>query len=216
MGNAGVKGVMFDMDNTLLRSRIDFAAMKRSIFRALVERRVLAADLPLDNHTSSTLIALALEKGIPGELHRELLAVAARYELDGMRDAGPEPGAIELLSALQSRGIALVVVTNNSQAAAEEALLRTGMDEFVEEVIGRERMASLKPSPSGYREAQRRCGRIPRERWLSVGDSWIDGIASQDAGIPFVGYGIAKEELAARGVRPIGTIRYLRELLRYI
>jgi phosphoglycolate phosphatase len=73
----------------------------------------------------------------------------------------------------------------------------------------------MKPGPSGYQEVVKRTG-IPAEQWLSIGDSWIDGRGSIDAGIRFVGYRTRDEELAARDVEPIARLTRLSQLLETI
>jgi phosphoglycolate phosphatase len=51
------KGVIFDMDNTLLRSKIDFPGMKLEIHRFLVDLGVAAPTQSLGNVTTSMLMA---------------------------------------------------------------------------------------------------------------------------------------------------------------
>jgi len=46
-----------------------------------------------------------------------------------------------------------------------------------------------------------------------VGDSWIDGLAAERAGIRFIGFGPRRAEVEARGVRPWTWVGDLRELL---
>ncbi|MEI0735561.1 hypothetical protein VQ056_00890 [Paenibacillus sp. JTLBN-2024] len=59
----GIKGIIFDMDNTLLKSKIDFAAMKLETFRFLVSRGLLSRQLDISKHTTSTLIEEAAKTG---------------------------------------------------------------------------------------------------------------------------------------------------------
>jgi len=216
MSNSGrIKGILFDMDNTLLQSRIDFPAMKRGVFDFFAERKALPGDFPIDAHTTATMLEHVKTNGGDDALIASALAIAAKHELAGMAGAGLEPGARELLEALDGR-FPVVVVTNNAYAAAVSALESTGILQRFDLVVGREQMTAMKPSSSGFRYAMERFSGISAEEWLSVGDSWIDGKASAEAGIPFISYRTPIEAMVRQGARPKARIDHLLELLALI
>ncbi|QKS46537.1 HAD family hydrolase [Paenibacillus cellulosilyticus] len=206
-----IKGIIFDMDNTLLQSRIDFGAMKRDVYTYLHAEGFLEAILPLTEYTTSMLIEQAKRQGLDASRYEETMRITRQHEIVGMSDASLEPEAEWLLSELEGEYV-LAVVTNNAEEAAREALTRTGIAERFQLIVGREGMTEMKPGPSGYHEVVKRTG-IPAEQWLSIGDSWIDGRGSIDAGIRFVGYQTKDEELASRGVEPIARLTRLSQLL---
>lgn len=210
------KGLIFDMDNTLLRSHIDFAAMKQATFRYLAERGILAEDLPLNMHTPSTLIKEAIGTGrMTSEVLAEMWRIVQNFELAGMEGAELEPGVPETLEWLGGR-FRLAVVTNNSVLAAKEALRSNGILHRFARVVGREDMRSMKPSPDGFLAILAQWPDMLPEQWLSIGDSWVDGKASTAAGVPFVAYRADDEGMELMGVSPmacINDIRVLRELL---
>jgi phosphoglycolate phosphatase len=206
---------MFDMDNTLLQSRIDFAAMKREIATYLAGVGMLGDGYPLERHTSATLIEYARAAGVSDDVHRALLRIASDHEVRGMEGAGLEPGVMELLELLYKK-YALVVVTNNALAAAHKALELTGVLGYFDLVVGREQMSALKPSPSGFQYALQRFRHLSPHDWISVGDSWIDGRAALDAGVPFVCYGKSREQMLDSGVEPLGCISRMTELTGYL
>ncbi|MBJ6359955.1 HAD family hydrolase [Paenibacillus sp. GCM10012307] len=205
------RGIIFDMDNTLLQSTIDFQAMKRDLLAMLILHGIVKEDFPAQHHTSSMLLDYARQQGITSELERELLASIARHEYDGMQGVGLEPGATALLTALYG-DYTLVLVTNNALVAAESALHSTGIHSCFDLIIGRDQMEALKPSPSAYLLVKLHFPRIADQNWISVGDSWIDGRASLDAGVPFVTYKTTAAEMKERGVVPTAAIRQLSEL----
>ncbi|WP_224753401.1 HAD family hydrolase [Paenibacillus terricola] len=206
-----IKGIIFDMDNTLLQSRIDFGAMKRDVYNYLQAQGFLEQGLQLTEYTTSMLIEQAKRQGLDAGRYTETMRITRQHEIVGMSDATLEPEAESLLSALEEEYV-LVVVTNNAEEAATEALTRTGIASRFQLIVGRESMTEMKPGPSGYQEVVKRTG-IPAEHWLSIGDSWIDGRGSIDAGIRFVGYQTKDEELASRGVEPIARLTRLSQLL---
>lgn len=210
-----IKGIMFDMDNTLLQSRIDFKAMKADIFSFLVENKVLSEDFPVQEHTSSTMMLYVRKQGIDAELDRAMLDIAVKHELIGMEDAGLEQGVVELLDMLHHR-YKLVVVTNNAYDAAVKALNITGVAHYFDMIVGRDQMTAMKPSPSGFQYVLDEFKHIAPNEWLSIGDAWIDGRASIDAGVPFISYVTSMDEMRANGVEPIGQVSDIKGMLDFL
>ncbi|WP_236575625.1 HAD family hydrolase [Paenibacillus sp. USDA918EY] len=207
-----IKGIIFDMDNTLLKSRIDFKAMKNETFHFLVSRGILPQELDITNHTTSTIVEEAMKTHLMTEkLQSEMWEIPRRFEMDGMKDAELEAGVVEILEELKG-GYQMAVVTNNSVLAAEIALKDHDILDFFDLVVGREQMKSLKPSPDGFQYILDRCSGISTEEWISVGDSWIDGKASSAAGIKFISYQGDFEKMNRMGVHPYASINDIREL----
>jgi phosphoglycolate phosphatase len=143
------KAIIFDMDNTILRSRIDFPAMKVDVFELLIHHEILDRQFPLHEHTIATLLESCRVTGIMSEsVERLMWDRVAQWEREGMLDADLESGALELLEMLQDR-YHLVILTNNARQAALDALELTGVTSCFEHIVGREQMQALKPSPSG-------------------------------------------------------------------
>ncbi|MCR8633290.1 HAD family hydrolase [Paenibacillus radicis (ex Xue et al. 2023)] len=210
-----IQGIIFDMDNTLLKSSIDFPAMKHAIFDFLVDRKVLPGTLSIEQHTTATLIEHAKQLDINVELEQQVWSIASRYELAGMRGAGLEVGVHDFLASIHTK-YTLAVVTNNALSAAMHALQETGIADYLDLIIGREQMTSLKPSPSGFQYVLDHFAQIPSNDWISLGDSWIDGKGSMDAGIPFVSYQTDLSIMKSRGVDAIGRIDEIKELEQFL
>jgi phosphoglycolate phosphatase len=210
-----IKGIIFDMDNTLLQSNIDFKRMKSDIFDFLIQNNILTTEFAIHEHTTSTLIEYVRALGISDDLYESIMDITTKHELIGMKGAGLEPGAKLLLESICEKYV-LVVMTNNSLTAATEALENTEIAGFFKLIIGREQMSALKPSPSGYHYVMNRFTTITPGEWLSIGDSWIDGKAAQDAGIPFISYRADVEQMLQRGVHPIAQMNHLLQLIDYL
>lgn len=211
-----MKGIMFDMDNTLLRSKIDFAAMKHETYQFLVHRGIIPDDVNLNNQTTSTLIEAAIRTNkMTDEQLKEMWEIPKKHEMIGMKDADLEPGVTEVLEKLKGKYL-LVIVTNNSVDAAIAALRDNHILEYFDGVIGREMMGLLKPSPDGFLFVLNQYRDILAEDWLSVGDSWVDAVASARAGIPFISYKGDLLKMNDKGVSPIANIIDIKELLTVI
>ncbi|WP_248926714.1 HAD family hydrolase [Paenibacillus hamazuiensis] len=211
-----VQGLIFDMDNTLLRSRIDFARMKREVYLLLAEHGVLSDDVALERYTTVTLIdSVRHRRSYTAEVENAVWRRIAAIEEEGMIGADLEPGVADLLEALSGK-LTLSVLTNNADAAAMRALRETGIARYFATIVGRDGLPALKPAPDGVHRVLRQHKRIPPDRWLSVGDSWTDGMAAQQAGVPFVAYGPGAAGMEARGVRPLAAIEHIRELVQFL
>lgn len=107
-----IRGIVFDMDGTLVDSQLDFDAMRREM--------ELPAGLPI-------LEAVAR---LP-KLHAERCQVILdRHEREGHERATLLPGVSELLAELGSRAIRVAIATRNSRAITAATLdkLRLAFD----------------------------------------------------------------------------------------
>jgi phosphoglycolate phosphatase len=211
-----IKGIIFDMDNTLLGSSIDFAAMKEAVYSFLVVRGILSEHVAINKHTTSTLIEEALQvTGMDDALMDEVWSIVEQYEVTGMQGAKLEQGVVPLLEQLAGR-YTLVIVTNNSIKAAQTAIKDNAIAHYFETVIGRESMSAMKPSSAGFHTVLAKYATIAPEQWISVGDSWIDGRAATDAGITFISYRGDLVRMENMGVMPLANIDDIREIVNYI
>jgi phosphoglycolate phosphatase len=206
------RGIIFDMDNTLLGSNIDFLAMKNELYNYFVGENVLPADLSLDHHTCATVIGLAQQNAISEIQEEHMWNIAEKHEMVGMRGAALEPGVRELLQHLKDQ-LVMVVLTNNAQAAAERALTDTGIYHYFDLIVGREKMKVLKPSSSGVKYILDSYPDIQSNHWISIGDSWIDGKAAQDAGVAFICYQRDMEWMNSKGVDPLTKVDNLLDII---
>ncbi|MEC0373732.1 HAD family hydrolase [Paenibacillus chibensis] len=210
-----LKGIIFDMDNTLLSSRIDFSAMKEETYQFLVSRNVLPVGMPLQLYTTATVIEEAIRTNrMTGKLIQEVWEIPRKHEVLGMQQAGLEPGTRDILNELKGKYL-ITIVTNNSVRAAEVALRENHIMDYFDQMIGREMMNSLKPSPDGYLRILNEY-KYPADEWISVGDSWTDGKASLSAGLRFIAYRADQEKMKQMNVNPSAEIMNLMELMDII
>ncbi|MED1781852.1 HAD hydrolase-like protein [Brevibacillus fortis] len=207
------KGIIFDMDNTLLQSRINFAEMKRAIFQLWVDNGIVPPTLEWQNHTASQLIEIGRQSAkMTNELGQTMWDAVTAIEKDGMHGAVLENHAVEVLEQLKS-SYQLYILTNNAYAAAEEALNETGIASYFDEIVAREQMTTLKPSASGIHYIRNRKPDWPVSAWTMIGDSWIDGKAACDGQVAFIAYQGNELDMEQNGVVPRAYIRDLKELL---
>lgn len=206
--------LVFDMDNTLIGSRIDFAAIRGALI-ALLHRSGATAEpeAALRVRAIAQLLAIgtAHDEARGTALVPEMWRIIAAYEAEGLRDAAPIDGAAQVLDALRRRGHAIAVLTNNARAPSRAALHAAGLGGWLESLFAREDVPALKPAPDGVRTAIRHLGGA--DGAFVIGDSWIDGAAADGAGARFIAYRRTVDDLRPRGVVPWRTIAHLGELL---
>lgn len=207
------KAIIFDMDNTLLQSKIDFPAMKRAIYELWVENGICEPTLDWEQHTASQLIEIGRRaKNMTAALESHMWEAVTAIEKEGMHKAVLEAGAAEILEQLH-QSYYLFILTNNAYAAAQEALQETKIIHYFDEVVAREQMTMLKPSPSGITYILNQYPDLPASAWTMIGDSWIDGKAAQDGHVRFIAYHGKPQDMERQGVVPQAFISDLRELL---
>jgi phosphoglycolate phosphatase len=198
---------VFDLDHTLVNSPLDLRAAAREM-EAFVRSRGVA--LPPREHRWSAPELFDLVRREAAHLAEEVLAIPVAHERRAMAEATIEPFAAETLAALKALGFALAVWTNNDRVVADFVLSRFGLIPHLDLVVTRDDVERLKPDPDGLR--------VVRARWplasrvVVVGDSWVDGVAAQAGGVPFIAYRADETELERRQVPVTARISSLLDL----
>jgi HAD superfamily hydrolase (TIGR01549 family) len=161
-GPRRVRGVVFDMDGTLVHQALDFEAIRREI------------GLP-----TGTPLLEALEQLTPTEL-TAARAILDRHEHTAAAAAELLPGVGEFLAWLGGRQVRRAVLTRNSRSAAAAALARCGLAEHFDPVVSRDD-APYKPQPEGVWRICAAWGLAPTEV-LMLGDYLYDIQVGRRAG----------------------------------
>ncbi|MCC7104427.1 MAG: HAD family hydrolase [Chloroflexi bacterium] len=220
MDRSSAPGIVFDLDNTLVHSRIDFRQIRLEIGEVLLT--VGLVDTPVitdgpERLSIGELIAIGEEHDAAhgARLGPRMWAIVRDYERQGMSLAEVEPHSVPTLAELRRRGHPTAVLTNNSRNSALEALRKFGMLPYLEPILAREDVPRLKPDPSGLLLARELlAGRA--EAVVLVGDSYQDGLAAKRAGIPYIGFRSREDEMRVHEIEPLAVIQDLTELLELV
>ena len=206
--------VIFDLDNTLVHSRIDFLGIRTAIIARLVEVGALA-EAPADPRAHAIAEWLDMAHAHDPRLAAELWDVVDQFERDGMVHGTVEAEARCTLDRLREAGLRLAVLTNNSIGSAEAALDRFELRAPFDLVLARERVRALKPAGDGVAEAHARLG---RGATYVVGDAYIDGLATERAnvGAKFIAFRGNLADMLRRGVTPWASVQSLAEIPRLL
>lgn len=158
--NRPIRGVIFDLDGTLVDSALDFDLMRQ-------EMRLEPGQPLLE-----TLATLGEERA------RECRQILERHERAGAKRATAIPGVEALLAELKARQLRTAVFTRNARQTALDTLDRLGL--HVDLVIARED-APAKPDPTGIWKACE-LWRLDRREVAMVGDYAFDIEAGRRAG----------------------------------
>ena len=176
------RAALFDLDGTLVRTFIDFPAMRRTVQGLSVRRGTSAATADLDD-TLTIVEAIATTLG--GEAgvtaRREAFTLLEALERQGCAHPEPIAGASALLRCLrEERDIPIGVITRNARSISEELLQR--MDLPYDVLIAREDTPEFKPHPIPILLACERLGVSPANA-VMTGDLWTDIGAGRAAGV---------------------------------
>ena len=201
--------IVFDFDNTIVHSRIDFAGIRRELI--LLFRRAGVPEA-VDDQLARLSIGEMIDTGVAHapSTYDEAWKIVLDYETDGMRLSSVEADAASALQALREAGFRLSVLTNNARPATLTALDLFELRAAFDLILTRDEVP-MKPDPTGITQAMEHFG-IDGSRTVMVGDSWLDGAAAQRAGVPFIGFRPRPGVLDERGVAYWAVVEELTAL----
>jgi HAD superfamily hydrolase (TIGR01509 family) len=172
-----VRGVIFDLDGTLVDSALDFDAMR--------DEMGLPAGQPL----------LEAIEALPRQEAQRCQAILARHEWEGANRATLMPGVADFLHELAERGMHRAIFTRNARDVALATLARLALD--FDTVVARED-APAKPDPTAVWQICAAWKLAPNAVAL-VGDFRFDIEAGNRAGVRTVLYTAGGDPLPAHG-----------------
>jgi HAD superfamily hydrolase (TIGR01549 family) len=203
-----VKAIVFDLDDTLVLSTVDYGKFKRLVIEKIISRGEPRASYdPKETVVNivSRYEGRMHEAGLPDEERRRRLAELDRImdevELERVSETKAIHGAIELLELLRHRGIKIGILTRGCHDYATAALSEAGLMRLVDAIECRNSETKAKPSPESYLRLIERLG-VRKEETFFVGDHPIDARCAANAGVPFVAVetgDVASDDLRAAG-----------------
>ncbi|WP_066269180.1 HAD family hydrolase [Hydrogenophaga palleronii] len=186
--NRPIKGVVFDLDETLIcqkswmQAKLDLITtpLHREIGSESLARFEMEVMRIIDEGPWNQLIDLALERsGLPATLAGRLIAL--------WRKAHPEQLVIHqdaraFLHVLQDLKIPTALLSDNPAVSQKQKIARLPGDLSFKAVVLTDELSAPKPDTTGFLAAASALS-IPPEQLLMVGDSpWRDGLGALHAG----------------------------------
>lgn len=186
-----IRGVLVDLDGTLLDTAPDLAAAANAMLA-----RLGRAPRTLDEVKTyvGKGIARLVERCITGDLEkrvdnetldRGLALFRAEYEKSNGTRSRLYPGAVEGLKAMTQRGLKLACVTNKAERFTRPLLASNGLAKYFTTVVTGDMVELGKPHPACYLLACDRLG-LSTSQAVVIGDSANDALAARAAGIRVV------------------------------
>ncbi|MCL4402160.1 MAG: HAD-IA family hydrolase [Acidobacteria bacterium] len=191
--------VIFDLDGTLIDSKLDLAQAVNATLRHM-------GMATLDNQRVYSYVG----NGAPMLMRRALGEQATEAEVEESLEYFLEyygehkldytvlyPGVRESLERLHVAGVLMAVLTNKPVRISRAIVEGLGVGPFFRQVYGGNSFDFKKPNPIGVETLLREC-HVTRERTLVVGDSSVDVRTARNAGVMAIGvtYGFQPESLA--------------------
>ncbi len=208
---------VFDLDGTLIDSRLDLANAVNGTLEArglprLPEDLIVsfvgdgADDLILRSFAAAGWPQAEARENLPAIL-REFLDRYAAHCLDRTTVF---PGARELLDALKARGLPLAVLTNKPDRLTRAVLAGLGLQDYFTEVVPGDGPLGKKPDPRGLAYIMKAMNSSPGESVL-VGDSIQDLRTARAAGTAFLAFlgGLGDAEAVAAEGPDLATGSFL-------
>jgi len=198
-----IKLVIFDLDGTLIDSRLDLV---HSVNAAL--RHIGRPELP-DNVIASYVgdgAPILIQRALGGEaIDEALVRKGLEYFLSYYREHKLDhttvyPGIAEALAAIQKTANGaprkMAVLSNKPVVPSRAIVEALGLGPFFSQVYGGNSFATKKPDPEGASKLLEESGVRP-EQAVIVGDSHVDVRTGRNAGLWTVGvtYGFATHTL---------------------
>lgn len=220
-----LKGIVFDLDSTLVESNVDFVKMKQRMIKLLEDNGHPKGVLSPTDMTTVKIIEEAEaeweKQEKPEEKRREILEILNKImdqgEMESIENLREIQGASDTMKTLRKMGLRLAVLTRSHYNYAVEALKKTGMLDCFELVLGR----GQTPQPKPYREALEHTVKLMGlniDEVMMVGDHQIDCDSATNCGCRFVGVATGHRGLKSwlNETPPTVLLQSVTELPMYI
>jgi phosphoglycolate phosphatase len=192
----GVRVLIFDLDGTLIDSKLDLAlsvnAMLRNAGRPEIAHDAIGG---LVGDGAPALVRRALGPGTSdAEVHQALAYFLSYYREHMLDNTILYRGVLDCLKGLDGR--LLAVLTNKPERFSREILRGLGVARYFQYVYGGNSFEKKKPDPIGVQTLLAHFSAAPRDAMV-VGDSPVDVETARNAGTWACGvtYGLASHRL---------------------
>jgi phosphoglycolate phosphatase len=217
------KGIVFDLDGTLVNSEVDFVKMKRNMIVVLEEhgapKGVLTPQMTTVVILENARKYWAEQKKTEEEKQRledEMTRLMDQGELEAVDTLTVIKGAKEAVHELRKRGYRLAILTRSHHEYAVKALEKTKMIGDFELILGR----GETPQPKPYAEAMIHAAKLMKLKLgevFLIGDHHIDATCALNAKCNFIGVATGpRPDKAWEALKPDTILPSVADLPAYL
>ena len=193
-----VKGLVFDLDGTLIDSKMDLVNSVNATLREM-KREALPTDVVASYVGSGAPVLIRRSLGgspSEEELKRALAFFLVHYEEHKLEHTRLYPGVAETLAELKS--LPMSVLTNKPEKISVRILEGLGVAQYFRSIYGGNSFETKKPDPAGAKQILSEFGLHASEAAM-VGDSEVDVQTARNAGMAsvIVNFGFGTHDRAA-------------------
>ncbi len=189
---ADIKAVLFDLDGTLINSRIDFRQMKDALIKYLEAAGVklgLLSNAMLNYEIMEKSTKYLQQKGYSKDRIREILGQASKimdqFELESLEEVSLIEGVSETLEALKNKRLKLGIMTRSCREYTEKVLSKFGLLKYFDAIVARDDIEKPKPNAEHALHLLSLLG-VSAHEAICIGDHWSDAECAQRAGVKFI------------------------------
>jgi HAD superfamily hydrolase (TIGR01549 family) len=190
---AEYKGIVFDLDGTLVHSKVNFRKMKSRMITKLEENGIPTRRL-FPTMTTVEILGIAEniweEQKLPEKKRERLRGLMEQYmnevELEAVENLIGFNGVKETIERLYNMGYKLAILTRSHKEYALKSLEKIKILHFFELILGRGDTPKPKPNPEALLYAAEKLN-LNIKDILFVGDHHIDSTCAFNANCPFIG-----------------------------
>jgi len=218
---AKVRAVIFDLDDTLIKSKINYEEMKNTIIEFL-ENAGVTPGLLKKNMLNFEIISMA-KKDLSGKIRQNDIEkifskvndIMNEFEMESLGNTELMDDALSTLGRLKDLGFKVGIVTNGCREYAKGIMEKFRLGKYVDAIVARDDVLNPKPNPEHLLRILEILN-VPVEEAIFIGDHLIDALCAKSVGIPFIllrnRIGIFRESEKMS----YATIESLREILLLI
>ena len=197
-----LKGIIFDLDSTLIQAHIDFVDMKKHMIN-LLEKHGHPPDTlsPTDQTTVQIMENAKQEWEKQAKPIEEREAIEAQIEkimnqgeLDAISNLTEIEGASQAIKKLKEKDLKLAILTRSHHAYAVQSLKKLGIYEEFDIILGRHET----PEPKPYKGAIDHTVQLMKltvNEVAMIGDHQIDRDSAINSGCLFIGVNTGRRGL---------------------
>jgi phosphoglycolate phosphatase-like HAD superfamily hydrolase len=220
-----LRGIIFDLDSTLIQAHIDFVEMKIHMITLLEEYGHPKGTLSPTEQTTVQIMENAQrewEKQVrPKKEYEKLVAeieqIMNQGEINAIENLTEISGAGQAVLKLKEKGLKLAILTRSHHSYAVQALKKLDINDNFDIILGRHET----PEPKPYKGAIDYTVKL-MNLWMNevvmVGDHQIDRDSANNSGCLFIGVDTGRRGLKSwkDEIPPKHFISSVAELPRYL